>query len=218
MAWFLSSASLHSAIYTFTDLGGRTITATITNATEKSVTVKLKNGKEAIIELSKLIEEDQNYVRKWMQEHASELETLAAEEKNRRREVALPLKLVAFCKSNLKKQVGNGECWTLADEAFKSCGLERPNGENRVWGRLLDLKKEKIEAGDIIEYRNARFSDGSRTGANHTAVVIKGGQREKAVIAEQNWGGSKTVRESTFDAGNLIEGEVMVYRPDYSKK
>jgi hypothetical protein len=30
--------------------------------------------------------------------------------------------------------------------------------------------------------------------------------------------GNKTVRVATFDAGSLIEGEVMVYRPDYSKK
>ncbi len=194
------------------------VTATITHATEVSVTVKLKNGKYATIELSKLIEEDQNHVEKWRKEHESELENLTFEEENRRRAVDLPLKLVTFCKSNLKKQVGNGECWTLADEAFKSCGLERPKGESRVWGRLLDLKEENIEAGDIIEYRSAKFSDGSHTGPNHTAVVIKGGQRGKATIAEQNWGGYKRVREATFDADTLIEGEVMVYRPDYSKR
>lgn len=194
------------------------VTATITHATEVSVTVKLKNGKYATIELSKLIEEDQNHVEKWRKEHEYELENLTFEEENRRRAVDLPLKLVAFCKSNLKKQVGNGECWTLADEAFKFCGLERPKGESRVWGRLLDLKEENIEAGDIIEYRSAKFSDGSHTGPNHTAVVIKGGQRGKATIAEQNWGGYKRVREATFDADTLIEGEVMVYRPDYSKR
>lgn len=217
VTWGVSTAFLHAATYTFTDLGGRTVTATITNATEESVTVKLKNGKDATIELSKLIEEDQSYVGKWRQEHESELGNLAIEEENRRRAVELPLKLVAFCKSNLRKQVGNGECWTLADEAFKSCGLKRPEGESRIWGRLLDLKEEKMEAGDIVEYRSARFSDGSHTGPNHTAVVIKGGQRGKATIAEQNWGGNKTVREAAFDVGNLIEGEVMVYRPDYSK-
>lgn len=65
VTWFISTALLHAATYTFTDLGGRTVTATITNATEESVTVKLKSGKESTIELSKLIGEDQNYVEKW---------------------------------------------------------------------------------------------------------------------------------------------------------
>ena len=113
--------------------------------------------------------------------------------------------------------MGDGECWTLADEAFKACGLQRPGEDARVWGRLLDLKKEKIEAGDIVEYRAAKFSDGGSTGPEHTSVVVKGGRRERATIAEQNWG-EKTVREAPFDAGALVEGQVMVYRPDYSKK
>lgn len=218
VTWIFSAAQLHAEIYTFTDVGGRTMTAAILYATEESVRVKLKNGQEATIVLSKLIEQDQTYLRKWMKEHESELDSLAVEEENRRRSVELPLKLVAFCKSNLYKQVGNGECWTLADEAFKSCGLERPAGQSRVWGRLLDLKQENIEAGDIVEFRSAKFSNGSHTGPNHTAVVIKGGRLGKATIAEQNWGGKKTVRETLFDAGTLTEGEVMVYRPDYSKR
>lgn len=194
------------------------MTATIIGATEESVRVKLKNGKEASIELSKLSEQDQTYVEKWREEHESELARVANEEETRRRSVELPLKLVAFCKSNLAKKVGNGECWTLADEAFKSCGLVRPGGQNRVWGRLLDLKKEKIEAGDIVEFRSAKFSDGNHTGPFHTAVVVKGGRGGNATIAEQNWSGNKTVREAPFDAGALTEGEVMVFRPDYSKR
>ena len=129
----------------------------------------------------------------------------------------LPLMLVAFCKQNMGKQVGNGECWTLANEAFRSCGLARPGGDNRVWGRLLDLKQEKLAPGDIVEYRNAKFSNGSSTGPAHTSVVVKGGRRGSATIAEQNWSGHKTVREAPFDSRTLIEGEVMVYRPNYSK-
>lgn len=194
------------------------MTAVIIGAMKESIRVKLINGTEATIKLSNLSKQDQTYMEKWRKEHESELESMALEEENRRRSVELPLKLVAFCKSNLAKQVGNGECWTLADEAFKSCGLERPEGQSRVWGRLLDLKKEDIEAGDIVEFRSAKFSNGTHTGPNHTAVVVKGGRREKATIAQQNWGGNRTVGEAPFDAGTLTEGEVMVYRPDYSKK
>jgi hypothetical protein len=44
-------------------------------------------------------------------------------------------------------------------------------------------------------------------------VAVKGGKR-KATIAEQNWGGNKTVRETEFNADMLVDGEIMVYRPE----
>jgi hypothetical protein len=214
----LSAAPLHGGLHTFTDTTGRTVSAEILAATEDSVRVKLKkNGKESTIPLSKLSEEDQTFVEDWREEHDSEQARLATEEEDRRRAEELPLMLVAFCKQNLGKQVGNGECWTLANEAFRSCGLARPGGDSRVWGRLLDLKQEKLAPGDIVEYRNAKFSNGSSTGLAHTSVVVKGGRWGSATIAEQNWSGHKTVREAPFDSRSLIEGEVMVYRPNYSK-
>lgn len=214
---FISVLTLFAEEHSFTDITGRKMSAVIIGATETTVRVKLKSGKESTIELSKLSEADQAHVEEWREEHGSELQRMADEEENRRRAVELPLKLVTFCTDNLGKKVGDGECWTLADEAFKACGLQRPGEDARVWGRLLDLKKEKIEAGDIVEYRAAKFSDGGSTGPEHTSVVVKGGRRERATIAEQNWG-EKTVREAPFDAGALVEGQVMVYRPDYSKK
>lgn len=209
-------ALLHAEPHTFTDVTGRTMTAEIIGATETAVRVKLKNGREAEVELSKLSNADQAHIKEWKEARAAEMDALAVKEENERRAVEIPLKIVAFCKDRLGKKVGNGECWTLADEAFKTCGLKRPGSNNRVWGRLLDLKTEKMEPGDIVEYRSAEFSDGSRTGPVHTSVVVKGGRRERATIAEQNWGGDKTVREASFDAGELVSGELMVYRPDYS--
>jgi hypothetical protein len=218
LAAFLPLAAHGVVEHDFTDVQGRKMSAEIIGATETTVRVKMRNGQQATIDLAKLSEADQAHVASWRDEHADELGRMALEEENRRRAVELPRKLVAFCKAKMGKQVGNGECWTLADEAFKACGLERPGKDPRVWGRLLDLKTEKIEDGDIVEYVSASFSDGSRTGPGHTAVVIEGGRRERAIIADQNWGGKKTVRKSIFDSGTLIEGEVMVYRPDYSKK
>src|SRR5436190_5805959 len=59
-------------------------------------------------------------------------------------------KLVEYCKGKKGQQVGNGECWTLADEAFKAHALQRPGGALRVWGRVVDPKKERPEPGDIV--------------------------------------------------------------------
>ena len=46
----------------------------------------------------------------------------------RQRAVEIPAKLTAYCKEKAGQQAGNGECWTLADEACKACGLQHPGG------------------------------------------------------------------------------------------
>jgi hypothetical protein len=200
-------------MHRFTDVDGRKVEAEVVSAGESSIQVKLKNGKTAKMDLARLSEADQEYVEEWVEDHEKDVKAKADAEAAKVRAVEIPVKLTAFCKEHLGKQVGNGECWTLADEAFKACGLKRPGGDMRVWGRLLDLKKEKIQAGDIVEYRSAKFSDGSFTGPEHTSVVIKGGRRG-VVVAHQNWSGNKTVSEAGFDPDSLTAGKVMVYRPE----
>lgn len=121
-------------------------------------------------------------------------------------------RVAAFCVAKSGRKVGNGECWTLADEAFKSAGARRPGGDMRVWGRLVNPAKEPLKPGDVVEFRRARFSDGIITGAAHTAVVVKGGTQGNFTIAEQNWG-KKTVRFRAMNLTTLVAGKVMVYRP-----
>jgi len=200
-------------MHLFTDDKGRTVSAEITRAATSSIEVKLKSGTTAKIEIAHLSEADQTYVKEWLAQQERDAKNKAAADAATQRLAEIPVKMAKFCTTHLGQQVGNGECWTLADEAFKACGLERPGGDMRVWGRLLDLKKEKMQAGDIVEYRSAKFSNGVSTGPEHTSVVVKGGKR-KATIAEQNWGGHKTVHEAEFDSALLIAGEVMVYRPE----
>lgn len=197
----------------FTDVEGRTLQAEIISAAENSIQLKLKSGKTATIEMVRLSDRDQAYVKEWQVGREAERKVAASKVATEKRKAEIPLLLTAYCKQQLGKQVGNGECWTLANEAFKACGLSRPGGELRVWGRLLDLKKEPLQPGDIVEYRSAKFSNGSYTGPEHTTIVVKGGKRG-IVIAEQNWGGNKTVRESDFDPNSLISGKIMVYRPE----
>jgi hypothetical protein len=121
-------------------------------------------------------------------------------------------RIAAYCVAQKGRKVGNGECWTLADEAFKSTGARRPGSDMRVWGRRVDPAKEAIKPGDVVEFRSARFSDGIITGSAHTAVVVKGGGQESFTIAEQNWG-RKTVRFREMSMTTLVSGKVMIYRP-----
>lgn len=121
-------------------------------------------------------------------------------------------RIAAYCVARKGQTVGNGECWTLADEAFKAAGARRPGSNMRVWGRLVNPAREAIRPGDVVEFQSARFSDGIITGSTHTAVVVKGGSQGHFIIAEQNWG-RKTVRFREMSMTRLVAGRVMIYRP-----
>src|SRR5438105_4789346 len=91
---------------------------------------------------------------------------------------ALNDKVLKFAEASVGKQVGNGECWTLADEALADAGARRPGRDGLgvyVFGRELK-SDEAVLPGDIVQFSDARFE--SRAGAiavipQHTAVVTK---------------------------------------------
>lgn len=121
--------------------------------------------------------------------------------------------IVSFCRLNKGRQVGDGQCWALANEAFKVAGFRRPGSDLRVWGRLVNPETEFLKPGDVIEYESARFSDGIITGRNHTAIVIIGGSAEHFTVAEQNFSGAKKVSFRDVSLNKRIFGRVSVYRP-----
>jgi hypothetical protein len=194
----------------FTDTAGRRIVAELQSADEDNITIRRADGKKFTIPLGSLAENDRTYVHAWrsQQERNSTVDSTAAPAAVRREMIG------AFCRSHHRQQVGNGECWTLAHEAFQASGTSRPGSDLRVWGRLLDLGKERLEAGDIVEFRHAEIPGYGITGEEHTAVVIRGGRRGKCTLAEQNWGGEKTVRHVSVDLSGLVAGQLMVYRPE----
>ena len=55
-------------------------------------------------------------------------------------------RVAAYCLAQHGRKVGNGECWTLADEAFKSAGTRRPGKDMRVWGRVVNPAKRGDQA------------------------------------------------------------------------
>ena len=212
--WLTSTGALAVDARVFTDTAGRKITAELQVVQDESVTVKRIDGKVFSIALDKLSEEDRDFCIDWGKKHADEMREIAAKQEAARLAAERCVKIVAFCEVNIGKQVGNGECWTLANEAFKATGAQRPRGQGRVWGRLVDIDKEALEPGDIVEFEAAQITGYGTTGSNHTAVVVKGGRRGKCTIAEQNWSNVKKVRETGLNLRNLVSGKVMVYRPE----
>ncbi|YCM45396.1 hypothetical protein V2O64_05090 [Verrucomicrobiaceae bacterium 227] len=192
----------------FTDAKGRTISAEIVTVIDELVTIKRKDGKTFTVSSSTFSEGDQTFIEKWLEQNEAEnARQKAAAEVTRKR-----AKIAQYCVSQKGQQVGNGECWSLANSAYNDSQAKRPEGQLRVWGRLLDLDNEKIEPGDVVEFRSARIPGYGTTGEAHTAVAIEGGRSKRCTVAEQNIGGVKKVRFTELDLRKIDSGEVMVYR------
>jgi hypothetical protein len=162
--------------------------------------------------------------------------------KGKAKEEKLPLNeaVVAFCKANLNKQVGDGECAALASAALKEAGAkphrefpDSPNEGDYVWGEFvfgMEIKNgkgslegavTKVRPGDIIQYRDAKFA-GRRPGGgtysasapHHTAVVSSVSPDGKVItILQQNTNGKRVVTEATQVLTDMQSGWLKVYRP-----
>jgi len=211
--WFFLVSAGNGRI--FRDQTGRAIEARLLSATDTEVVVQIKKtGRVHRLQLDVFSDQDRDYIKKWRDEVRLTSQGKAAEMKRETRAILGAQELVSFVKKSKGLRIGNGECWTLADEAFKKAGIKRPGKAIRVWGRLLDWQKESVLPGDILELRSAKFSGGMSSGPEHTAVVIEAGRRKGVmVVYHQNWGAAgKTVSQATFNLENLEEGEAMVYR------
>jgi hypothetical protein len=146
----------------------------------------------------------------------------------------LAQKLVQFCKDNLGKTVGDGECGTLAVKAAEAAGAkpffeykENPGPQDFVWGELVFViefkdgkrKREpadgKAKPGDVIQYRDAMFRSGGGIYifSHHTAVVAEVKSSGDLVVYEQNMQGKKEVTKGTLQPNSLAGGWIRVYRP-----
>ena len=127
--------------------------------------------------------------------------------------------IIEFVKSKLNTKVGRGECWDLASEAL--------NYINAQWeppykyGKEVNLKKEAIFPGDIIQFENIKIEyekNGvtySETMSHHTAIIFQTISETNYEIAHQNNGFSgKKVGISPIDLKNIKKGKFKIYRPE----
>jgi hypothetical protein len=75
-------------------------------------------------------------------------------------------KIIQYCVGALEKQEGNGECWTLTENALKKHGgktskeLTPDSGDQEkfkdadyIWGTSVDFPSA-VQAGDILQFRD----------------------------------------------------------------
>ena len=202
----------------FTNVEGKKIEAEFVSATATEVVLQLKkNSRTYSFKIEKLSKDDVEFIVEKRKELALEAEKEAEEAERKAILKAMSRgakKVVEFVEENEGKKIGDGECWTLANEAYKDSGLSRPGSDLRVWGRVVDWKTEDFLPGDILELKATRFSNGQKSAAEHTAIVMKRGEKKgQMTVYHQNWGApGKKVSKMRFDLNEITAGEAIVYR------
>ena len=150
---------------------------------------------------------------------------------------SLNSKVASYVTGKVGVRCGGGECAHAAIEALRIAGAEfvavdlgadAPSPGDYVWGTLVKTvsitngkwvdsdPSSKVQAGDIIQYRNTKFvyPGSTSTAVQHTSVVASvNSAGSPKFVCEQNFGGVRTVRKNAIDLTKLTAGYVRIYRP-----
>lgn len=122
--------------------------------------------------------------------------------------------IVSYAMSKEGKKVKRGECWDLVAEALDDAGAKwtRPD----KFGEKVDWESERVQAGDIIEFRNVKIKRPDRYSIEmpqHFAIVVTQLDNRQYRILHQNYNGDKRVSRFDIDLDYMTRGRVNVYRP-----
>jgi hypothetical protein len=120
--------------------------------------------------------------------------------------------VLAYAEFSLGAQVTNGECSSLASEAFKECKAKPMviSGKTYIWGREVK-SGEPVLPGDVIQFEGVKFANGAAP--HHTAVVRKVLGPGRYETLEQNVNGVKKVQPGKLDMVTVKEGTIVIFRP-----
>jgi hypothetical protein len=126
-------------------------------------------------------------------------------------------KIVAYPRRNAGQKVGDGECFTLVDNALTNAGAKSASAfctvapdADYIWGTSVSLGD--VRPGDIVQLRNYRFDREVVTKKpgekvtdtdfqereHHTAIVERVDGAGAVTVLEQNVEGSPVVRTQLF--------------------
>jgi hypothetical protein len=125
-------------------------------------------------------------------------------------------KVLAYAQAHLGKEVGNGECWTLVDEALKSAGADTSGDGRCEFGRSIALNA--VIPGDLLQFEKAHFEhrEGGRSSSQdmpHHSAIVSSVEGRKVTVLNQNVNGSRKVQYSSFNLDDLQRGSLQAYRP-----
>lgn len=122
--------------------------------------------------------------------------------------------VVGYAAARTGQQIGDGECWTLVNEALRTVGAITPlssNFDTYVFGQEV---YRDFRAGDIIQWENVTLQNGNSSYSfpHHTSIIASANGNIVNVY-HQNINGDRRVRYDTYDLGSKKTGLIRVYRP-----
>ncbi|VVT53323.1 uncharacterized protein SAPINGB_P003515 [Magnusiomyces paraingens] len=143
--------------------------------------------------------------------------------------------IARYAESVVGTQVGDGECWTLAQQAITQAAAGAamvPQGYTHgalvyhaVGGAPAPLcYADRIARGDICQFTSGRFDTRNAAGVivgqayvgapNHTSIVVHVSDDNRTIdVLQQNVGGVRRVQAGKHNLDELVAGEVKIYRP-----
>ena len=138
-------------------------------------------------------------------------------------------RMAAYLDAHLGQQGGGGECAHLAVEALRASGARFAwlggTTSDYPWGRLMTQvtggasgavssnPAAPLRVGDVIQYTNARFRDGTTAGHHTSIVAAVDWAGQVTAVYQQNFNEARYVTRQPLDLSQLIAGSVKVYRP-----
>ena len=144
-------------------------------------------------------------------------------------------KVVAWARGKLKKRVGRGECWDLADQALRHAGARSSTTDGRqddyVWGTEIPIIA--ATPGDILQFRDHVVTTTTRTKTiwpngsvssgpdvvpanrpHHTAIVVAVGPGVLTILEQHVKPGGDHVQQHTLPirAGTTVTTEHKVLK------
>jgi hypothetical protein len=125
--------------------------------------------------------------------------------------------VLSFAVANLGTQVGDGQCWTLVDQALKAAGADTSGDAACIWGNPIGLNA--LAPGDVLQFENVHFQGATAGGGwywqdfpHHTAIVyaVNGSQ---ITLLNQNVNGDMTVQFTTINLDDWQSGTISAYEP-----
>lgn len=143
--------------------------------------------------------------------------------------------IARYAESVRGQQVGDGECWTLAQQAIThSCGGAAMLPQGYTHGAVVYhahggapaplAYNDRIMRGDIVQFTSGRFDTRNAQGMiikqsylgspNHTSIVTAVSDDNRAIdVLHQNVGGIRRVQPDKHNLDELTAGEIKIFRP-----
>jgi hypothetical protein len=144
----------------------------------------------------------------------------------RKTQPSIAQQVTAYVRQRMGQRHGDGECFTLADDALKNAGAKSaadfgkvtPNADY-VWGSSVG--QSDVKPGDLIQFRNYRYDKKVETknsdGSGSFQTEFQERPHHTAIVEEVHGDGSITVLEQNAPAGDPVARSTLFFSNSSTK-